>query len=338
MRASRRLTPARGRRLPQGWGQGRKKQYALEKQIMAEHFVLHDFLVRDGGSPEVAVRETAASILANPGTTPNAVVSEALSWMKNEWGERGPFSVTWYSGSALVAATLQDFKVKNMELRSAAELFLLPGPVDSNLESVLGDVPAAFLKQLDRHFTSLILGAHSFDMVSGTAYFHFSNEILFQQRCALLPARDKILFLDQSKFRKEGQPAYTMEELLSNCQAATIYTVAETLEQERRIVSEFVGLAGTLHMEIQPSDPGLRDAAARSAQGNGYGSPGDSQQIRLCLIRENNTKRVIAERPYAKGGDRTREIAASTSDSEPATASASSSRYRGSAIREARST
>jgi hypothetical protein len=237
---------------------------------VAEYFVMHDFLVRDGVSPESATRETAASILVNAGTTPNEVVKAALQWMKEEWRERGPFSVTWYTGNALVAATLQEYRVDNVQLRSAAELFLLPGPVNSDLDSVMGRVPAEFvLKQIDRHFSCLILGAHSFDMVSGTCYFHFPDEIELQQRCALLPARDKFLFLDPSKFRKEGEAAYEVHELLNNCQSVTIYSVIP--EKDSSVLSDFETLTHRMQMV---------DAGSEWVTGN-------AKRLRLTVINDS---------------------------------------------------
>jgi len=192
--------------------------------------------------------------------------------MKDEWRDQGPFSVTWYTGSALVAATLQNYKVRNTQLRSAAELFLLPGPVDPDSESVSGLVPAQFIaSQIDRYFTCLILSAHSFDILSGTAYFHFPDEIEFQKRCALLPARNKFLFLDASKFRHEGQPGYLVADLLRNCQSVTIYTVMAV--PDPTVVAGFDALATSLNMKDVGDD--WADV--------------EGQRLRLCIIDRNGS-------------------------------------------------
>jgi hypothetical protein len=194
--------------------------------------------------------------------------------MKDHWELQG-FNIVWYTGSSVVAGTLQSFREQNLPLQTAADLFLLPGPIDADLENVIGAVPATFLRQqIPRTFTLLFLGAHSFDMSSGQAFFHFTKEIEFQKACALLPATQKFLFLDRSKFRKEGEPAYDVSDLLASSRTVTIYTVMG--EGSQRVIDEFETLASTL---------GLDDGPASFSS--------ESRTLRLCLVVPGSNARVV---------------------------------------------
>ena len=164
---------------------------------------------------------------------------------------------------------LQSIKEEHVELGSAADLFLLPGPVDQDVECVLGSVPTKFMRsEISRHFSCLLLSAYAFGMREGRAYFHFTKELELQTGCALLSARDKFLFLDPSKFREEGEPAYTVRELFENTEYVTIYTVSSSLDS--RIVEDFEYLASSLGMEEKIEKPisGLKS-------------------VRLCIIESS---------------------------------------------------
>ncbi len=250
-------------RILSGWSAARALAHPIEKRLMAEYFARHDFLVT-GANPEVDPRETAASILANPGTTPNTCVKEALAWV-SQTKHRG--TVMWYTPGALVPATLHDWKEENADLRNAAGLFLFPGEVNPEVESVLGRFPVEFAKQqLRTRFTCALLSAHSFDMGKGEAYFHYPNEIDLQQTCALLYAYHKFLFFDSSKFQPVGIVGYGIHELLETSQAVTIYTVSS--ERVDTIIAQFETLAQRLLDEKR-------------------GNAGTARSLRLCVVPQD---------------------------------------------------
>lgn len=230
--------------IPVGWSSSRSGLYADQKVAMADGFVTHDFLVEPHGNPDHDVRETAASILVNAGTSPQAVVVRALEWMKDAWvRKKQAFTVRWFSGGALVTGELLDFREKNREFSALAEIFLFPGAIDSNLESVCGEDAASYVERyFSWNITCSILSSHSFNMETGEARFFFPNEIGFQRACALYPARDKFLFLDPSKFRRtDGGRGYDARELLETCENLTIYTVSSPSNE--KVVRDFDGLA-----------------------------------------------------------------------------------------------
>ena len=84
------------------WSSIRKGMNAAEKSYLGKYFVNHDFLVPVESNDDVRMR--VASILVNQGTTPNAVVNQALDWLSNNWDKHGPFDLTWFSPGGLVPA------------------------------------------------------------------------------------------------------------------------------------------------------------------------------------------------------------------------------------------
>lgn len=244
---------------PRGWSASHGKEEILKKNVMASHFVEHDFLVPRGERPDkMAARKRAALILVGPGTTPNQVVDKCCWWMKEHWGNQ-PFNVTWYTPGTLVAGTIRDFRDKNYALVSCVDLFLFPGRVHSDVQSVFSKIPVEFAEKLadETTFTYSFLGAYSLDLLTGSTYFHFSDEVDIQRACAELRANEKYLFVDPSKFRCEGVRGYDIRGLLKSSQAVTIYTTAS--ENDQRIVGMFKGLAEHLIVPLKDQKQALRD-------------------------------------------------------------------------------
>ena len=229
-------------RTDQGWGSRRAKLHPEEKFSMAKYCIEHDFLVRRGTTPADS-RDTVASILVNQGTTPNVVVQEALSWMKAHWAA-GPFDVTWYTTGGLVNATLHDFRTENPDLGIAAQIFLFPGRVNTDLQAVAGPEAEDFVEHLDIDFTYAFLSAYSFDLDAGRTHFLYSEELRLQQACAHLYADHKFLFLDASKFKREGKRGYGVGALLEQAKTVTIYTTSSSEDQS--IEDSFQGLCNRL--------------------------------------------------------------------------------------------
>lgn len=218
------------------WSRQRAQHQIGEKRLMAEFYALHDFLVPANANPALDPREPFASILVTQGTTPNVVVEAALKWIEQNQ-HLGSFGIIWYTPGALVPGTLLDFRLRNPALRAAAQLFLFPGRVNFETEAVSGPEALAFAEQLDRCFTYAFLGANSFDIESGTAYFAYSEEITLQRAYATLYAAHKFLFLDASKFKSNGNPGYNVRDLLETSEMITIYTVSS--DKDEWIKSEF---------------------------------------------------------------------------------------------------
>lgn len=219
---------------------------------MAEYYASHDFLVREGSNPEMEQRETVASILVNQGTTPNVVVVEALNWIKNNRGEVS-FDITWYTPGHLVPTTLRNFRDKYPHLLLATQLFLFPGRVDHQTESVSGPDAEVFAENLLRRFTYAILSANSFDINTGTVYFHLPEEVRLQKACATRYAAHKFLFLDSSKFRSEGEIGYSIVDLLDQSEAVTVYTVSS--DKNEWIRAKFEALSDRIldaRLEVDP--------------------------------------------------------------------------------------
>jgi hypothetical protein len=230
----------------EGWSARRAKHNANEKRLMADYFPMHDFLVKPGSNPERDAREQVASVLVNQGTTPNLVVEEVLAWIKDNASE-GPFTITWYTPGALVPATLRKFREENPQWRSATKLFLFPGKVDTDFESVVGKEPVEFAETLQNvGFKYAILSAYSFDITSGTASFFDESELELQRACALLYAAHKFLFVDPSKFNREGKSAYLASELLNTAEDFTIYTTSVDDEHDTWVKQKFDDLCRQL--------------------------------------------------------------------------------------------
>ncbi len=263
-----------GTRSRYGWSASRSQISPKEKEALAEYFAKHDFLVPPGADPE-ANRKTDASIIVNPGTTPHAVVKSCLSWMSKEWNERGPFNVIWYTPGALTATELRNFKTKNHAQRSCSGAFLLPGRIDSDIESVLGEDPVQFAREQlkKRRFTYSFLSVHGLEMASGQTYFYFSDEIPLQQACAELYATQKCLFVDPGKLRTiEGSPGYTISDLLITSQAVAIYV--NTSDRDRFIKEQFEKL---FHWVLKPCPEDIDSE--------------DRKMLRLCIVAPNGEVR-----------------------------------------------
>lgn len=233
----------------EGWSASKATVAISDKKIMAHNFVLHDLFTLGKKSihnPQI----TAARIIVNPGTTPNEVVRQVLVWVL-EWiqDDSGKQCVPtphiiWYTPGSIVPATLYDARINHPNLRNACRLFMFPGMVDPYLEMVRGEEATRYINELAQCFSYAILSAHAFDMKSGTAFFFFDDEVNLQKAVALREATHKFLFLDHEKLKREGSPAYTIQELLSTSQTVTIYTV--TSDRDSVIIRDFEQLTETL--------------------------------------------------------------------------------------------
>jgi hypothetical protein len=207
------------------WAASRAGIQNDEKDLMAHYFAHHDFLLQEGADPVADTRETAASFLVNQGTSPNRVVHQSLAWIAQH-AQEGPFHITWYSPSALVPATLHDFRSEHPHLSAATHMHLFPGMVDIQLQAQIGTEALQYATGIKRQFSYMLLSGHSFDLRTGDVRFHFDREIPIQRECALLKATEKFLFLDSKKFTGEGEVGYSLGELLATCNAVVIYTVS----------------------------------------------------------------------------------------------------------------
>lgn len=207
------------------WSASRAQIKSDEKTLMAQYFVRHHFLVREGHNPE-SNRETVASIVANQGTTPSRVVEECLKWIEQNHAKQGPFFLTWYTPGHVIPDSLRSFRDRCWPMRTAARLFLFPGEVDDETESVFGPDAENFTENLKRHFTYAFLSAYSFDICNGGVYFHVPREVRLQKACAKLFAAHKFLFVDSSKLKSEGEMGYNLHDLLETAATVTIYTVS----------------------------------------------------------------------------------------------------------------
>jgi hypothetical protein len=221
------------------WSGRQLKQRPLEKALMGRHCAAHEFLVSPGSNPETASREKLASILVTNGTSPVMAVKECMDWVVSNTDARGPFDLTWYTTGTLVPSTLKDYRDKHPMLAAAMHLFLFPGRVDQQMEAVSGPDPVDFAERMTRCFRYAFLGAHSFEMSTGTAYFHLPEEVRLQKACATRYAAQKFLFLDSGKLRREGEVGYQIDEILETAEGATIYTVATEPATNARVKREF---------------------------------------------------------------------------------------------------
>jgi hypothetical protein len=242
------------------WSASRAEREASEKALMAQDFALHYFLVPQTHSNPEGVRETVASILVNQGTTPTHVVEAALEWVK---GQRGHYFLTWYTPGALVPTILKEFRDEDRSLATSAKLFLFPGEVDIETESVSGPDAELFAENLKRNFTYAVLSAHAFDVSTGDVYFHLSREVRFQRFLARLPAAQKFLFLDSTKFRNEGDRGYGIVDLLETSSSVTIYTVCS--DNDAWITREFNALAQRL-LQDTSADPSVNARDLKTLQ------------------------------------------------------------------------
>ena len=262
----------------QGWGARRAKVNLPEKQAMAKYCIEHDFLVRKSPAEH---RDTVASILVNQGTTPNEVVQEALRWIKKNWRE-GPFDITWYATGGLVSASLHDFRDKNPALTIAAQVFLFPGRVNFDLQSVAGPEAEEFVEQLDNDFTYAFLSAYAFDIDLGGIHFLYSEELRLQRACARLYADHKFLFLDRSKIKREGKRGYGLAELLEKGNTVTIYTTGskENADDNKLLEERFLLLCNQLFLPA----------------GEAPAAPAITKTIRLRIVDTNSTLLASAQR------------------------------------------
>jgi hypothetical protein len=237
------------------WSASRAQTSIDEKVLMAKFFARHHFLVREGHSPEEP-RETVASIILNHGTTPNSVLQEALHWIKVNNKQSGPFFLTWYTPGHLIPTTLKDLRDQDRGLRTALKLFLFPGEVDEEIQSVLGRDAEIFAENLQRHFTYAFLSAYAFDLSSGGAYFYFARELRLQRACATRFAHYKFLFLDSSKFKSSGEKAYSVVDMLRTSYSVTLYTVSS--ERDDWIIKRFESLCA-LVLKSVPASPDQSD-------------------------------------------------------------------------------
>jgi hypothetical protein len=240
-------------RVDEPWSASRAEIKLDEKTEIAKYFCKHDFLVGENQSPESG-RDTVASILVNQGTTPNRVVLEVLQWIeeqdKHESSQK-PFFLTWYTPGHLVPTTLRLFRDKYRHLKTATKLFLFPGEVDEETESVSGPDAEDFAERVQRKFTYAFLSSYSFDVVTGSVYFHLPRELRLQKACAKLFASHKFLFLDSSKFKREGERGYGIGELLQSADKVTIYTVSSSPERDQWIKTNFLRLCAELIKDHQ---------------------------------------------------------------------------------------
>jgi hypothetical protein len=235
-------------RVDEPWSASRAEIKLDEKTEIAKYFCGHDFLVGENQSPESG-RDTVASILVNQGTTPNRVVLEVLQWIEEQDKQEAsqkPFFLTWYTPGHLVPTTLRTFRDKYRHLKTATKLFLFPGEVDEETESVSGPDAEDFAEKVQRKFTYAFLSSYSFDVVTGSVYFHLPRELRLQKACARLFASHKFLFLDSSKFKREGERGYGIDELLETADKVTVYTVSSSVERDQWIKSNFLRLCDEL--------------------------------------------------------------------------------------------
>jgi hypothetical protein len=270
-----------------GWGGSRASAQRSEKQAMGEYFAEHDFLVE--GNPETDPRKPTAVILVNGGTTPSTVVEAALNWIENKGYKGGRMNITWFTPGSLATGVLLRFIERNNDLRTAAELFLFPGRVDRELQSVNGDEPVAFAKELKLSLNYSLLSANSFNLVDGSAHFFFNIEINLQRACALKEAEHKFLFLDSKKFGAQGFRGYTLDELLETSQKVTVYTVSS--ERDVAIRERFGKLANHL---LSVESEGQDSADVKELRLKIVATDGQSAlQERYCGVLRQRVDRTI---------------------------------------------
>jgi hypothetical protein len=240
---------APGSKRPQvGWSTRKINTQREEKMLMADYYVAHDFL-RDR-DPNIRIK--IATFLVNPGTTQQFILRKALDWIKINDVQLG-VDITWYTPGSLIPPVLKDFRDENPEFIQATQLFLFPGRLDIQIDSVSSPETANFVENYDRAFTYALLSANSFDIKTGRVYFHFSSEIQLQRAIALKQAKHKFLFLDSSKFDtiSEGGIAYSLVDLLETSHSVTLYTASSSKAKDEWIKSSFDDLCGCLIQEAE---------------------------------------------------------------------------------------
>lgn len=252
-----------------GWAARRARLYVEQKTWMARYCVQHDFLVPLGGNPAHS-RDTVASVLVNQGTTPNLVVAETLDWVRQTYASKpglphAPPDITWYTTSGLVTATLHDVRKTYPEISIATRAFLFPGRVDIDMQAVSGPEAEEFAENLEYDFRYAFLSAYAFDLADGRVRFQYAEEVRLQTACARLFAEHKFLFLDSSKFKREGRRGYLLHDLLKQARTVTIYTTASPDDASRR--EGFKDLAEsvlpTAHDNINGANQGVRTLQLR---------------------------------------------------------------------------
>lgn len=223
-------TVATPRTRPETWAASRAQEKEGEKEIMAEYFANHDWLVRE--SPGASLRETVAAVLVNQGTSPAVVARQALRWIEEHAVDNAVFHVTWYSPGALVPAALHEFRQNNPHLSAATHVQLFPGEVDLQLQAMISREAHEYARKITRRFTYMLLGGYSLDLEAGVVRFQFDREIPMQTTCALLKATQKFLFFDSGKFTGEGEIGYSVADLLATSKSVTIYTVSSANDEE----------------------------------------------------------------------------------------------------------
>ena len=195
---STRRAPCANGKHPESLSARREKLHRKEKEAMGVYFARHDFLVADGVSPE-RPRESVALVFANQGSTVNIVVRNTLDWIRGS-PDSGPFTITWFTPSALVPATLRRSREtivaasnnggepgnEEPDPWSASRIFLFPGEIDPAREVVQGPEAVKFAKGFKQLFNCSLLGATAFDLDTGDVYFHYSHEVPLQVACAKL--------------------------------------------------------------------------------------------------------------------------------------------------------
>lgn len=221
------------------WSGSRGQHQHQDKELIGEYWARCEFMVTEGRSQ---ARDTVGSALVPQGTTQAAVVGKILDWLQAQAGVA--YHITWYVAGTLVADRMRQFQRDCPHLRSAARLFFLPGDVDLEREAVLGPAAVEFAKSLTRCFRYALLSSYTFDLLSGQTYFQFDDEVELLSALAKRSAKEKILFLDRSKFRREGVPGYRVHDLLESAERVTICTVSTEADADRK--KDFVELAQDL--------------------------------------------------------------------------------------------
>jgi hypothetical protein len=270
------------------WSELQARERPDEKRLMGRYCAAHDFLVRPGRNPETDPREKLASILVNNGTTPEMALKECLEWILHNHDTRGPFDLTWYTTGTLVPSTLKTYRDEHPQMALATHLFLFPGRVDQQIEAVSGPDPVDFAERMTRCFRYAFLSAHSFDMATGTAYFHLPEEVRLQKALATRHAAHKFFFLDSGKFRREGEIGYQIADALEDGETATIYTVSAGPERDAQLKQQFQKLCDATftspETESANVDTSLRRSLRLVVVGR-EGTPTDRSSAKVGLLR-----------------------------------------------------
>lgn len=245
------------------WSASREQLHPEEKAAVGAHWAEYHFL-KDLPGPTGNYATTAATVLVSHGTTQTEVVDQVLRWIELQLADT--YYITWYPAGTRVADRIRQFQLENPHLRTAAQLFLLPGLVDLERERIFGPEVQAFLENWQRIFTYIWLGAYAFDLTNGIAYFQFEDEVPLQRLLAGRPAIEKVLFLDWSKLRCEGAPGFGVAELLEDAKGVTICVGVQSAPAR-------------LRAEVRKQFGELVHQVARALH-----SPPEPKRLRLCLV------------------------------------------------------